>query len=225
MPLANHTIVQAVLQRTTGLPEDVVTNTFHFRRNTGTFTSTAATAIAAVIAFYNDLVTSESKRVAEYINGTISRTAGAMVVKAYDGALAEGLREPVEQTWTLAAAGAGSPLPAEVSACLSFEDRNSTTVIGARRRGRIYVGPLTSEALAVSPVGDARLQAQLQAVLRKAADQELGPAALDDSLTWCVFSPTDNALRAITHVWTDNAFDIQRRRGVAASSRAETILA
>jgi len=40
-------------------------------------------------------------------------------------------------------------------------------------------------------------------------------------VSWQVWSPTDNQGRDVTNAWVDDAWDVQRRRGLRASTRSE----
>lgn len=87
----------------------------------------------------------------------------------------------------------------------------------ARRRGRIYLGPLnvnTVDGTSGRPSASFRTSVAAAGVrLRDNLDLQTG------GIQWVVFSPTDWVARPVVNGWVDNAFDTQRRRGVAASSR------
>lgn len=126
-------------------------------------------------------------------------------------------------------------LPAEVAVCLSFRGAIVSGVNARRRRGRIYFGPIQLTA------GD-------QWTLPSGIRQDLIDDAVADigvttgGVEWCVYSPYTHhdvpvgqkldpdvypevpinlvtAFTPVVHVWSDNAFDIQRRRGPAPTSR------
>lgn len=99
----------------------------------------------------------------------------------------------------------------EVALCLSFYAGTNRP----RNRGRLYI-PAT---LASIGVGAAR---PTNANMQKVADlvplfTGLGGTDVD----WCVYSRVDNQPRSISHWWVDNAWDIQRSRGLAADARLE----
>lgn len=214
---ANHVIAQVVMPRSTGLPADVITNTFHFSKTPADDLATVATELmAALTAFYN----TGTNPVGTFIGPTVSRTAAAIQVKWYDGSLPEGARVPDTRTFTLATASGTTSLPSEVAVCLSFRSTASPAVARARKRGRIYLGPINSSGTAGSPTVDLRPSPALLTALRDAG-KALANASVLAGHPWCVYSPTQDDLFQITHVWTDDAFDTQRRRGIPASSRVE----
>lgn len=221
--LTDHVIAQAVFPSTTGLGEDVVTNTFHFNKLTNTFAAAAPLIRDAIVSFYNDVPTGGNS-IATYLSSTLSRTANACKVKVYDGSVEPGLRVPIEYSWTLGPAQVGMTIiPREVATCLSY--RTDYGVLpGPSSRGRIFFGPLGTNALDASPVGDARVLPILQQSMRTSAKEELYDDLVAADIFWSVYSPTLNTMSAVTNVWTDNAFDIQRRRGAKASSRTNLAL-
>lgn len=100
--------------------------------------------------------------------------------------------------------------PRELALCLSFyADRNVP-----RQRGRLYLPiPIVGfpSGVAVVPVAS-----QIQ----KAMD--LGPvlAALGGSdVDWVVYSRADDDARRVTNFWVDNEWDVQRSRGLRATTR------
>jgi hypothetical protein len=99
--------------------------------------------------------------------------------------------------------------------CLSFKAQPNPPINPARRRGRIYIGPLTTEVVTAAVTGDARPQALLLTTLTQAGKR------LADRLEfeWSVYSRSSGIVAPIAELWADNAFDTQRRRGAKATSR------
>jgi len=99
----------------------------------------------------------------------------------------------------------------EVAVCLSFYAGSNRP----RHRGRLYIpAPVAGMALTGS-----RPSAGVQ---QKAADlvplfADLGGADVD----WCVYSRLDDTARSVSHWWVDNAWDVQRRRGLQPTARLE----
>lgn len=114
---------------------------------------------------------------------------------------------------------AGVNLPEEVAVCMSYTALAPPGTIRARRRGRIYLGPLNTTALAFGTESSAQqhVNAGLITAINGAADAFAGELTAV-SATWCMYSKTDSAAHPIVQVSVDNAFDTQRRRGVDASS-------
>jgi hypothetical protein len=122
----------------------------------------------------------------------------------------------------------GDGLPSECAVCMSFEGELSSGVNRARRRGRLYLGPL-SNGTSSTVTGYVRVSNPTIDLIQAAAEELLD----FDSIvaTWCVFSPTaagaapwdeatlEAAKTLVNHGWIDNAFDTQRRRGTLPSGR------
>jgi hypothetical protein len=111
----------------------------------------------------------------------------------------------------LATTADSTRLPTEVAVCGSFyADRNIP-----RQRGRLYIGPLNLSAL------DQSTGRPHSGIMNAIAEGMERITTLGTTLQWVAYStvavggswlPVDNG-------WVDNAFDIQRRRGIEASSR------
>lgn len=216
--LPNHVIAQVVLPRTSGLPRDVVTNTFHFLKSSGTsFDDYAALVGDWMEDFYENLTSPATQfPVAWFINATISRSTPVQV-NCYNGAIAPGARTPVTTTFTLDAGASSNALPDEMSCCLSFKCTN-TTIPFSHQRGRVYIGPLNYDAVAAVSAGDVRPDATFASRMLDAGQRLADFAKAEDSF-WGIYSPTSNAMNRVEGLWVDNAFDVQRRRGAAPSSR------
>jgi len=124
---------------------------------------------------------------------------------------------PVEETtFNLAANPTQTPFPSEVSLCLSFQGERVPGFPQARRRGRVYIGPLGSNASGT----DARPSSTFINVLATAAATfKSNVEALTEPIEWAVWSPADSAAVNVDNGWVDNAWDTQRRRGIPYSSK------
>lgn len=109
----------------------------------------------------------------------------------------------------------GSQLPPELAVCLSFQGAAISGQPQARRRGRVYIGPLNSGA-----VEGGQVTPSYQLLVRDIGADILDASDAAADWNWVVFSPTNNTSVNVTNVWVDNAFDIQRRRGYKPTSRA-----
>lgn len=204
--------VQVVLPSVTGLPADVFINTFHF------VTSVNSDAIGVIIAsrlvdFYNGA--GPSHDLAWYLGNTVSRVTGAAQIKCYDE-LDNSLPPFYETTFTIDASGQVGDLPWEVACCLSFKNLTVTTVPERNRRGRIYLGPLNVDT--VTEVGGSiRPHVDFIGDLLDAGQRLYD--ANDASALWTVYSRVQAEGYLVEAGWVDNAFDTQRRRGEAATSR------
>lgn len=183
---------------------DACTNTWHFTATAadeGTF-GEIKTALTAV---YENIDTWKSNLV----------SWSAVRCKIFNMSESEP-RVPVNDALlATSSAPAGSPLPPEVAVCLSYNGAFVSGYSQARRRGRIYLGPLNVAALTT----DGRFSASLvSAVADAGADLILAGSTAGD-WAWVVYSPSGSTSYPVEAGWCDNAPDIQRRRGVLATTR------
>jgi len=127
------------------------------------------------------------------------------------------IRAPVYEAAAtgLGTAPTGDSLPAELCVCLSFEGAQVSGQSQARRRGRIYVGPINKDHSDGGYVTSAAATgiAGIGAGLLAASDAAAGV------WRWVIWSPTTVSAVNVVDGWADNAFDIQRRRGFAPTTR------
>lgn len=214
-----YALVQMRLARVGGLPEDVVINTFHFSTpNLGSVTAAEASAVAAkVYDFYDKTWSPATVPVRSFLSASVATTGHE--TRVYDMEQPTP-RAPILSVARSLAVGATS-MPSEVALCLSYRGALESGTLPARRRGRIYIGPLTQAAVLTGVAGDARPESSLiTAMLNAAKSSLMEDVSLGD---WCVASqPTpggDVTLVPIVHAWVDNAFDTQRRRGGKPTTR------
>ena len=184
--------------------EDDVTNTWHF-----TATDTTEGILSAIKAELVDIYESIDTWKSNQQSWTGAR------VKVFNLDDAEP-RVPINDTGlTLTSAPSGSPLPPEVAICMSFHGDYVSGFSQARRRGRVYLGPLNLQSLNT----DGRFTSTFQgAVSTAGANLVLASNAASD-WAWVVYSPSGDTAYPVVNGWTDNAPDIQRRRGVRSSFR------
>lgn len=103
--------------------------------------------------------------------------------------------------------------PSEVALCLSYATTDAWEGTSARRRGRIFLGPLQASDMGIPRPTTPLLPATL--VLGQALYDVGGTEAM-----WMMWSPTDQVAAPIEVVSVDNAWDTQRRRGLAPTSRS-----
>jgi hypothetical protein len=204
--------------RDTGLTEDVITNTWYFQGDADAAidSGTAQEIADALSLFYLS------------IDGSLASVlSGTFDIKVYDMADDEP-RAPVLTDSYVATPG-GSSLPAELAVCMSFRGANTSGVNMRRRRGRLYLGPLTSTAMANPPTNDVQVSTTFISAVDTAyaALAAALPSVGSTGFNHMVYSPTEraaggslnDAFEVVTQVHVDNAFDIQRRRGGAATTR------
>ena len=203
---------QCVFPYGSNLPEDVITNTFHFDIPT----ADPDPFFDAIADNLSDLYTTCHNPAggwANYVNW------GAAEVRFYLLA-APPPRVPAIRPLVVGASGSASSVtPAEVSVCLSFQGEPLSGVPQARRRGRVYLGGFALPCATSSSVSPPRVLTTLITQVQGAAETFMN--ACETALTpWQVWSTTDGSAVEVTNGWVDNEPDIQRRRGVQPTLRS-----
>jgi hypothetical protein len=103
--------------------------------------------------------------------------------------------------------------PPELAVVISFQATTQPGIPQARRRNRIYMGPLGFIA-----TGGLIPNTQRDA-FKDAAQQFLIDANGWANWGWVVYSPTAQTIAQVNNGWVDNAYDIQRRRGLLSTER------
>nr|CRY97669.1 hypothetical protein [uncultured prokaryote] len=206
--IADHFRVLAVFERTSGLPEDQVVNSWAFR-NDQPFSSMADVAanIRPVLdAFYfGDAAVGGS--IADYITPDIT----ALNYRIYNLGDAP-VRTPfIDPSQDYVEAGGGTPLPEEAAVVMSLKSED----VGPRERGRLYLGPLRSTAI-FSPSGRTRVSSTFQGVIADRAEDVINTT---ENVTWVFISQADAAAKVVASGYVDNALDTQRSRGIAPDAR------
>jgi hypothetical protein len=210
------------LTRDGALPEDDVMNVIHYKGGTGTaLTAADAQALANGVA-------------AGYGGASVlwgSQLTGGGSVQIYNVSDSPPRVPAASATLNITSQLSADCLPAEVAVCVSFQAVPISGVPQARRRGRLFIGPL-GKGFATHTAGnaDARVDATRQAQVRDLLNG-LTPITGVDVLTWnlAVYSATADAQGATvndaavvaTNGWVDNTFDTQRRRGARTTARLE----
>lgn len=208
--------LQSRFQWDSNLPEDVFVNTFYIKANSTGSQALGVSlddAAGAISRFYTVAPTRGGavNALAVYMPDSII----AHEVRVYD--LGEALpRYPIatyDFTANLTNLSSSEPLPHEVALVGSYRSGQ-----GPRRRGRMYLGPLTDNANE-----QGRPSGQLQnSLLGALGDLFEGEGTMSNFGTEWAFvqvSPTDATAREVTRVSVDDAWDTQRRRGIASSLR------
>lgn len=183
-------------------PEDASTNTW------GIIADDDAAAILATqsfLVFYDTIRTGYSNLVSQ----------GPHEYKLYRRADPPP-RAPIYQgPFSFTSAPTGVPLPTEVALCLSFQGARQSGVPQARRRGRVYLGPL---ATSIAGTNGRPLPTAITNI-RNAAQALLTASVTSLSWEWSVYSPTSQSATAVTDGWVDDEWDTQRRRGRRSTAR------
>jgi hypothetical protein len=220
------------LTSSTGLPKDDAENVLWLTFPTTPTVSDFLNATGRVSAFYNTVASGATNKIGAYISGERSRTTDASKVTFSQLTLGPPpVLAPASGfgTFTLPAAYTGSiPLPQQLAICSSYgadasgipEHGAGGTRPAARYRGRFYVGPVNSQTLQeAAGTTAAQTVSSVTATDLAAASKALRNNLSTDGFTWCVYSRTDGLLRAVTHGWVDDEWDVQRRRAIETTGR------
>ena len=200
---------QARLQGDTGVPEDVFVNTWHVATGSASLDETMAVDLSAAFSeFYLTSIPALSQALKVYLSPAIA----GLEFRFYDLADAEP-RVPIIKTPTFGTPSDKNPLPTEVAVCLSLTGDPPVT---PRKRGRVYIGPLNTDAAASGQTSDARVDTGLRNLLAQLANRLVESLAPN---TLVILSRASGLQIPVTGGWIDNAFDIQRRRGMDANAR------
>lgn len=102
--------------------------------------------------------------------------------------------------------------PGEVALCLSYAAVTDWETTTARRRGRLFLGPLSVSTI----TGPRPTQTLITAALDLGVALE---AAAAPGEVWQVYSTVDQVGATIQSISVDNAWDTQRRRGLSPTTR------
>jgi hypothetical protein len=186
---------QVILHDVSGIPKDDYVNVLYFNVN---FPDTEEGTCDGIHAAY----------VAELEASLSSRVSG-MTIKVYD---MPAVGEPVfAKDYTIE--GSTNAGPNEVAICLSYTATDNPAEAGRRHRGRIYIGPLSG-----SETSSDRPQTGLRTNVLDFGEA-LASIGFASNTTWLMWSSTLQASQKIEAIWVDDAWDTQRRRGLAALGR------
>jgi hypothetical protein len=205
---------QVEIQSASGMPTDVVMNRFHFRTPlTPASGAEQLNILDRIVNFYDGTLTNTRKLSARW---PVTVAANGHLIKLYDMADPKPRVPVFTGVFNLGVVPNQTGLPDEVALVLSFQATRVSGTAQARRRNRIYFGPIiTSSATTVA--SETRPNALIIDDLIKAADEKLAVATL--GIEWIVRSETTGQVAPVVDGWVDNSFDTQRRRGPNASAR------
>lgn len=199
------TIAQITLKTVDALPENYLSNQFCIDVDTPGETD-SDTIADAFIAFYSSLTTT-------VFSSWLSQTGH--VCKLYQAGGPKPNYPFYEKTINLTSAPSGTGLPTEVAMCLSFQGTRTAGLPQARRRGRIYIGPLKATVNS----NQRPLLAAREDIRDAALQLYTDLAAVPGSAGWCVWSALDGLAVPLDNCWVDDSFDTQRSRGQAPTTR------
>lgn len=194
------------LVSSSGEARDDVVNTFHLE-TTGDFTIPAFPdgVAAAWTNMFNAMRSS--------LTGIVQSNH---VMRFYDLADPKPRAPLAERLWNFTTAPTTTGTVREVALAVSYQGARASGQSQARRRGRMYFGPITATVLNTD-----RPSTSLQNTFRDAVKQFIDTVNAIAGLEFVVFSPTNNAAVPVTEVWVDDAWDIQRRRGLAPAAKSK----
>jgi hypothetical protein len=202
-------LVQIGFEMDSGLPEDVAVNTFHFVQEGAI--EPINNLMDMVEDFYTVVAPGNGSAVFSFL---AARLSGEYTITVYNLSDAPP-RIPVGSRTGTFTPGTNT-LPTEVALCVSYQAAQVSGQPQARRRGRIFIGPL---AHAAEDSNNGVPSPAIISTLANAAAELLSAAQASTSAQWIVYSPTGNSHADVDNGWVDNAFDTQRRRGQAATAR------
>lgn len=187
--------------------EDVVTNTWYFEIDSVIPLSHMPSIEAALNSFYGTI----DPYYSDYFASRVPR------LKWYDMSDPP-IRVPVRETDMTQLSTGTDRLPSELALCLSFRAEYQSGVRNSSRRGRVYLGPFAANALNNATGRPATLLRQNTAT---AAGNLLAASTAAAEWTWVQYSPTRDEYNNVIEGWVDDAWDIQRRRGIDPVTRSE----
>lgn len=195
----------------TNLPKDVATNTLYYNVPGSPPASAALDDVAAMIeGFYTTID--------DFLASVILRSADACSIRMYDLSDPEP-RQPIRiETFTLGPPLAAGNMPLECAAVLSYYSAFSSGVPNARRRGRIYIGPLYANALTA---GSSSVFPSLSTGVVNGIVAAVGTLSsiTTNGAEWTQYSPTADLGFPVLGGWMDTEFDTQRRREANPAAR------
>lgn len=222
------------LQKDSGLPEDVIQHTFHFSVPVGPWEAADFSDIGGALdSFYCAMGAVSGQKLTGYMSPKIADEPLPKVRYYPVDTGGSQIGESDLLGWVTNEAGIA--LPDELALCMTYHadlDGIPEEVPGgpagpagdtrprARRRGRVYLGSFATAAQLNSVNTDGRPDANLIQTVKDAALRLVNwPGFATRGITWVVYSPTDGVARDVVGGWVDDAWDIQRRRGLERTAR------
>lgn len=208
-----------------GLPEDIVVNTFAVDFGGGTDYGDVFTAFDR---FYNTPIGAGTLSLSNNIGWTVERSDGLRMEVVEDPQTPPNVPSAISVTDLDVSSSTGDPmdgpidpLPQEVSVCSSFFASGYPDVspTPGRLRGRVYIGPLGFNTIAGVAEGLPSRPGTEIIDLIAATTQRLVGDLDADGHALCVWSRVDGVFRPVVGGWVDNEWDTQRRRGRKRTTR------
>lgn len=188
---------------------DVVQNTFVFRRDIAT--GTGFTEIRNRLdELYMGVPGTGLQPVKQFLSNLV--TGLTYYMRQTDLARGEAGTEVPSATFTVPN-GTNTRMPPELAVCGSYRAGSPYT---KRRRGRIYLGPLSGLA---HDTTTGRITADCRNSLRESM-RKLASESAANPMRWVIASRVGNSASLITEGYVDEHFDVQRRRDPSTESFA-----
>lgn len=188
--------IQMIMNPTSNVGADSSTNTW----------SVEAATPADALLFVNNLIT--FYRALTGLYSGLTNQIGHRY-KIYDRADPKPRAPKLEGAWSFTQVPTGNALPPEVAIVLSFQGLRLSGTNQARRRGRVYLGPVAS----ANNTADGRPTTATTTLIGNTAAALLAASDAAPTWLWTVHSGLLPQDTEITDGWVDNEWDTQRRRG------------
>lgn len=201
---------QVAIQDSNTLSRDRFVNNLYFTQIDSASVLDPFTISTAIKDFY-----SVSAGIGAYLSPTFAATLST--IKFYD--MNEPLESPPVAQYVLPmGAGTGAPLPSEVACCLTFHGIPQDGLTPRQSwRGRIYIGPLSTNAMDTGIGGESRPKGAFALALTQAGKMVHDECVVGNS-QWVIASKARQKLYPVSIFSVDNAWDTQRRRGVSPTT-------
>jgi len=197
---------QVILHTKDNLAENYVTNSWCI--------SAASVPALSDLDDYTDCFKDAYDEFASYLAYPIAQNGHE--IKWYDLSITSPPNYPLQiNTWNLATNPSAAGLPSEVALCLSFQGEKVSGFPQNRRRGRVYIGPIKDSANSGGRPTSATLTDFANTATTLCSDLK----AVGNPALLSVWSHLDGASVEVHDGWIDDAWDTQRRRGVARTTR------
>lgn len=193
---------------TSNVPADNLVNTWYFEGG-GSDPENVADMLTD---FYDAVPAGGTDSVSDYLSNSV--LTGEYRIKAYDLSDPEPRAPVYEDVRNLIELQTAAALPDEVALVFSYHAQLASGVPQARRRGRIYLGGIVAQQ---NDVG--RPASNIRNVLVRAGRDLIQASNASTSWEWQQYSTLLGVGNIVVGGWVDNAWDTQRRRGRAATSR------
>lgn len=223
-------LARVILPSLSGIAKDVVVNDFAFGTPDDSAPDSAAIGAATshLTEFYNTTASGASHAVCYYLSSGLDHGSNKVRIDYYHIVVGD-LGSPFHSdNFTLGSSGGSSNLPDEVAIATSFhadltdisEELSDHTRPRARRRGRVYLGTLSDTARGLDANGHAVVSNGARADIALSSKGLHDAAVAAGLVTWSIWSRAAVTVFPVQAGFVDNAFDTQRRRGIAASTRS-----